>query len=390
MRWESMKDWWLTGEYRYSDLHNDLAVDLADTVDELLSPKWAIRSFYEHRATLNAHEIPLGPVNLNSSMRFKNIVQRNEPRFEAPNSRGYAQNGSLRFAPYMNLLDNDTLELTGNIEATILQRYNSEEYSYQNGSASLEYTHTYDFDKVRGHLKAMGGNAGLSIEDSLIMQPFWSAGAHLETHRHSFDLYGGEFAVDPIIPLDTLSEGMLEKPLDSYVHAGAEANLGLTGFNLLLGYQYTDGVSPVSLKLFWPNAVLPYPQPTSTFITGIQLGRWRGLSLASTGYFSDKRPYVKNHTVLSFQSRLREKYQQLFIDLVADYWSERDPILFAGTQNWNRPILDIDLKFAVQVKTFRLFWKIDNIFNRRFAYVPGYVMPGLTFRWGFNWLLRGF
>ena len=45
-------------------------------------------------------------------------------------------------------------------------------------------------------------------------------------------------------------------------------------------------------------------------------------------------------------------------------------------------------KAAFQFHSFRLFMRVDNVLNRKFAYVPGYFMPGLTFRWGFNWYFQ--
>jgi hypothetical protein len=46
------------------------------------------------------------------------------------------------------------------------------------------------------------------------------------------------------------------------------------------------------------------------------------------------------------------------------------------------------MEIGVHVKTFRFFSKIDNLLNRRIAYVPGYTLPGLTFRWGVAWFLQ--
>ena len=118
-------------------------------------------------------------------------------------------------------------------------------------------------------------------------------------------------------------------------------------------------------------------------------GEWHGLSMSSQWLFADKKPYVKSKSIVSFHLNRAGRTQHLFLDLGFDYWSERDSIFYGGFDTWNRPIVDLHLKTAVQIKSFRLFYKIDNIFNSRFAYVPGYYMPGLVFRWGFNWLIQG-
>jgi hypothetical protein len=76
------------------------------------------------------------------------------------------------------------------------------------------------------------------------------------------------------------------------------------------------------------------------------------------------------------------------VDLGFDYWSGRDFSDIGQSENWNRPIYDLQCKIAVQVRTFRLYYKMNNMLDRKIAYVPGYYLPGLTFRWGFNWLLQ--
>jgi hypothetical protein len=70
-----------------------------------------------------------------------------------------------------------------------------------------------------------------------------------------------------------------------------------------------------------------------------------------------------------------------------DYWSERDPVHFAGHYGWDYPIYDLNVKVTAHIKTFRLFYKIDNLMNMRQAYIPGYFSPGVTFRWGINWFI---
>jgi hypothetical protein len=72
-----------------------------------------------------------------------------------------------------------------------------------------------------------------------------------------------------------------------------------------------------------------------------------------------------------------------------DYWSVRDPISYGGIDTWNRELFNLSLKTSVHIQAFNLFYKLDNILNRKYAYVPGYFMPGLTFRWGFGWLIQG-
>jgi len=104
---------------------------------------------------------------------------------------------------------------------------------------------------------------------------------------------------------------------------------------------------------------------------------------------SEKRPFIKSKSILSYDINRSGKSLHMIFDLGFDYWSEREYMDYGGIDIWNRPIYDLHLKTTAHIKTFRLFYKIDNLFNRKIAYLPGYYMPGLVFRWGFNWLIQG-
>ena len=69
------------------------------------------------------------------------------------------------------------------------------------------------------------------------------------------------------------------------------------------------------------------------------------------------------------------------------YWSPRTPVEFAGRTWGTAPIIDIGTVVTAEIKQFRLYWKVDNILNRNNAYLPGYEMPGIIFRWGFSWTI---
>ena len=118
-------------------------------------------------------------------------------------------------------------------------------------------------------------------------------------------------------------------------------------------------------------------------------GRVLGFALSSRTLLSDKRPYVKSQTALSYQASPIFGREHITADLLFDYWSGRDTLSYAGINIWNREIFNVSLVTGVHIQGFCLFYKIDNILNRKYAYVPGYFMPGLTFRWGFQWLIPG-
>ena len=76
------------------------------------------------------------------------------------------------------------------------------------------------------------------------------------------------------------------------------------------------------------------------------------------------------------------------VRLGVDYWSLRDALFFADRNDWNREIVNVTCEVTVHVSTFRFFAKIDNLLDRKYAYVPGYYSAGVTFRWGISWYLQ--
>jgi hypothetical protein len=154
------------------------------------------------------------------------------------------------------------------------------------------------------------------------------------------------------------------------------------------GFQSIEGVSDDAIRLAWPEGVPPYAQPHLVFLAAPYFGPWHGLTLTSRGLFADRKPFVKAQASASYTANPRNTGEYIDLRLCFDYWSGRDALLFANSGDWSREIYDLNLEIAVQVKTFRFFSKIDNILNRRIAYMPGYALPGLMFRWGITWFLQ--
>jgi len=166
---------------------------------------------------------------------------------------------------------------------------------------------------------------------------------------------------------------------------GAEGEMRSRYLGLLLGYQLYSGYARWKV---WPVDIQPYAQPIHTVIIAPWASRYRGFSLLSRAIITDTKPYLKASANLSYTVQPRGMAHTFETELGFDYWSERDPFLFAGHTGWNEPIYDVNLKVTAHIRTFRLFYKIDNLLNLRQAYVPGYFSPGLTFRWGLNWFIQ--
>ena len=156
------------------------------------------------------------------------------------------------------------------------------------------------------------------------------------------------------------------------------------------GYSYMIGGE--SYNNFWQR--LPYYQSEfkNVFSAGGSLGQIGIISMFSNWFFSDKLPTFKSYSGLRFHFNQNGQTRHFYTDITYNYWSKRDIYFWYGFgdyMHWNRPIHDISLKLAAEIETFRVFWKIDNILNRTNSYVPGYIMPGLIFRWGFSWNILG-
>jgi len=170
---------------------------------------------------------------------------------------------------------------------------------------------------------------------------------------------------------------------------GAEATVTYKKAGIMAGVCSVSGVDGLDSTLTWPENVLPYRQPRVSWVIAPFFGRLRGFALTSRWMLQDTRPYLKARNSLSFQAHPLDGREHILVDLTFDYWSRRDSLTYGGASDWNREVLNVWLYTAVQIKTFSLFYKIDNLLNRSYAYVPGYRMPGITFRWGFQWLLQG-
>jgi hypothetical protein len=133
---------------------------------------------------------------------------------------------------------------------------------------------------------------------------------------------------------------------------------------------------------------MPYRQPRVSLVVAPLFGRWLGFAISSRFMLSDTRPFLKSQSTLSYEAHPLGGKEHITVDLVYDYWSSRDPLSYGGIDLWSRELNSLSLRMAVHIQGFNLFYKVDNVLNRRFAYVPGYFMPGITFRWGFQWLIQ--
>jgi hypothetical protein len=180
---------------------------------------------------------------------------------------------------------------------------------------------------------------------------------------------------------------------NSGVAAGAEAQAQTRFAGVLIGYRNQSNDDLYLLRSLWPEGCPPYRQPRNTVIIAPWTERAGGFALLSRVIVTDTKPYIKASACLSHAARPAGMEHVFETELGFDYWSEREPFAPGYYQNavnpygWNDPVFDLNVKVVAHIKTFRLFYKIDNLLNRKLSYVPGYFSPGITFRWGINWFL---
>jgi hypothetical protein len=191
-----------------------------------------------------------------------------------------------------------------------------------------------------------------------------------------------------VLPYDSLSVPLASYD-DLYRTYGADVFLGYEKVGISAGLCAVSGVDTSTAVRFWSDAMMPYAEPSYSLMVTPMVGRVLGFALSSRTMLSDRKPYVKEQTKLSYQADPISGREHITADLLFDYWSVRDPVSYGGITIWNRELFNLSLVTAVHIQGFCLFYKIDNILNRKFAYVPGYFMPGITFRWGFQWLIPG-
>ncbi len=174
-------------------------------------------------------------------------------------------------------------------------------------------------------------------------------------------------------------------PVDMY---GAEVSLGWRRLSLLAGYLYSTGIDSVAQVHAWPDNLPPYQEPHSVVMLAPAAGRFAGFTFHGQWLISDTRPYHKVQAGITWERLVARGNELIRLEALVNYWSEREHVEYGGTDTWHYSIFDVRGRASVQIKTFRLFFNVDNILNRTIAYVPGNVLPGLTFRWGFNWYFQ--
>jgi len=380
--------------YRYQGLSNDLLYpydSLPDTTSDYDSV-WFNRDGFNSDFRMLG-EIPLGEkfcIDLEGNIHGS--VHRETPVSTTVLSRSESQGaeqeyqgagGELHFTPS----ENDTISLVSSVNRSETFHTNDSRTILYKTDVGLETV--FNGDSAPFQMKASAGATSLYYFRSGNVYPNVGLSAHWKPNRFMFEGWTKIDIVPVVVEYDADRIPNSGELGDSYLGSGIRATVMGDKLALTTGYSYVYGVSEHSINKFWQNQVAPYSNPGNVVTVTPSFGEWHGLSVSSSWHFADTKPYVKSFSELNMRLNKPGETRHFYTSVYLNYWSGRDDLTYVGRTDWNNPIFDLGTKLTAEIKSFRLFVKIDNLLNRNNSYIPGYYMPGLIFRWGFAWTITG-
>ena len=371
--------------FSYNDAKNETSYEHRTSYGQK-SLLWDKISQYGSAGSAGITGLALNPIHLNVEARY---TTEGHTRFvPEPDTATKGKNTELVVAgrPYLSF-SGDTLSLTGLLAKNSETTYSDSEHSVYSGSASLSYGYHTQLSGFATTINAEIGQHFVYEKNNTSKYNVIGKGTVSLLGNHSMlQAYVSRAALPYPVLFDTigLSPNTYNRLYNAY---GAQvcAWYGKVGFTT--GINGVSGIDSTASFGFWPHGVMPYKQPGLSLLAAPMFTGWHGLSLTSRWIFSNSRPTITSQTILSLRTHPLKEH--IMLDLIFDFWSKRDDTNYGGISAWNREIYNLSLRTTLQVKSFCLYSKIDNILNRKYAYVPGYWMPGLTFRWGFHWFIPG-
>jgi hypothetical protein len=408
----------LYAAFSYADLRNEYALDLpVEALDKL---KWAAlgRNLYRFDASVTDKAAWALRVNAKAAV----ISESLRSSYDGDTSVANGSGGALSFAA-----DADAalptgaglavrsmvkrVELFSGGEKTFSEHraeaFYKREFKYPGATAAIDasagaalflgfdtlYTPVYDngiLDSARA--RATAAHAAPSARAVAAVSPEWGRA------RLSFFAELSPYAVYPDYGPPRYAIRGFDIPYggvwaNSSAAFGAEAQAQTRLIGVLVGYRNQANDDLYLLRSLWPEGYPPYRQPRNTLIIAPWTERVAGFALLSRVIITDTKPFVKASACLSHTAHPAGMGHAFETEVGFDYWSANEPFALGsyptayGYYGWNDPVFDLNVKVAARIKSFRLFYKIDNLLNRKLSYVPGYFSPGVTFRWGLNWFL---
>ncbi len=378
--------------YSYTDSRTDIATELFDSTGRDYTLGWKTISRYANIARLLLHGIPISGLFCDID-GWANIETHKmlSPTMGSPllvETGGTHNEGRLGIQPYL-ALGNDTIAVPFKLDYLNQRQYDRSTIHAAITDIRLQYRAAFALGNSQTLLSVdIGDGAIESSPYPLIHDIVFSAKGEFIQNAHRIHVFAQRNHTPFLLPYDTLLASQTSY-FDLYDSYGADAYASLGKIGCAVGIFGVSGISDISQKALWPESRLPFEQSNYSLMIAPDIGKVLDFTLNSRWMISDKKPYFKSQSALSYQANPIFGSEIITADLLFDYWSARDTVTYAGNSEWNREIFNLSLVTTVQIHGFSLFYKIDNILNRKLAYIPGYFMPGITFRWGFQWLLGG-
>jgi hypothetical protein len=374
---------------KYADLLSEAAIDTFSSTNDQM---YEMYRRFPLEITLDASHHTNNQFFFDSKLGYQTQpVIRTQPSIVSNTGKSIRNDASagifnLGLQGGKKILTDDSLFITIDMQNINQTLYNRVDTSLLSAESRISYNHNQG-DSSKGLGLTFNGGANTHVlDDDIDINPILYAGCNIRSKHNDIRAYAKHDVIPVATPLDTLDT--ISDYSVSYSQAGAEYFFHTDKFRILLGYQYLTDIDDNTINNSWIEGVAPYSQPASSFIIAPSLGRFHGAALNASFCISDQKPYIKSNSRLSYIIHPMSTSEYIDISLGAEYWSEREPIVFAGRNDWNKSFVNVDLAVSVHILGFRLFYKVDNILNRKYAYIPGYYSPGLTFRWGFNWFIQ--
>ncbi len=376
--------------YSYEDATNDLAMQQTDSLNNQFL-QWETIWRYANTLRAQARSFPAGRLMINMDARA--VAEGNSATIPVLNSpvdtqeTGRNTDIEISVEPFFPL-PADTLLATCAVEHQERTFYNRTKAAASLCDARLGYRHEFSFRALSASVKGSLGDGAIKPAGGAIDHSFvYSAEISAAAGRQTLHLFAFRDHLPFVFPYDSLN-APVQSYYDVYNAYGAELFLGYKKIGLSAGICGVSGVDTSAAARFWPDGTMPYQQPRVSLMAMPMFGRWLGFALGSRLIVSDERPFIKSQTTLSYEAQPIGPSEHITVDLVYDYWGARDTVTYGGINLWNREIHNLSLRTSVHIQAFNIFWKVDNLLDRKYAYVPGYFMPGITFRWGFGWLIQ--
>ena len=281
----------------------------------------------------------------------------------------------------------DTLSIGSNFQRTQVKVADSLDLISVRCRPEAAFVHPFSFSTpVSGTFSLSAGADFFNDDRDAVFAPVWNATIDASLFKFRSSIYFEQDLRHYAPFFDSLADGFTLH--DAYLRSGMQVERSWALFDLLVGYQWCYGIDSTAAERSWLSGTAPYRQPQSAVVIAPAFGRWNGASLSTRLLLSDTRPFIKLQGAWSQLAFPRLTNEAFDIRLEFDYWSERDPVSFAGKTDWNLPVINVNFAATAHIKSFRLIYKVDNLLNRDFSYIPGYYAPGITFRWGFAWFIQ--